>query len=108
MIKKMNVEVVCTTDDPPITLNIIRNLKVLLKLPVFPTFRPDNVIKTEDPVKFKAYIEKLEHSSGTEIKNFNALIEALDSRHKFFHEMGGESPIMGLTDSFMHHIQLRS
>jgi len=63
---------------------------------VLPTWRPDNVIKTEDSEKFIAYIKKLEQASGTEIKNFETLIGALDKRHAFFHEMGGRLSDHGL------------
>ena len=36
-------------------------------------------------------------ASGTEIKNFNSLIEALDKRHKFFHEQDAGYQTMVLT-----------
>jgi glucuronate isomerase len=88
MIRKMKVEVICTTDDPADNLEHHINLKKSFEISVLPTFRPDNAIKTEDPEKFKAYILKLEQSGGFQIKNFNSLIEALDNRHNFFHQTG--------------------
>jgi glucuronate isomerase len=88
IIRKMKVEVICTTDDPSDSLEHHLKLKDSFEVSVLPTFRPDNVVKSEDPEKFKAYILKLEKSSGTEIKNFETLIEAVESRHKFFHETG--------------------
>jgi len=88
IIRKMKVEVICTTDDPSDSLEHHLKLKGSFEVSVLPTFRPDNLVKTEDPEKFKAYILKLEKSSGTEIKNFETLIEAVESRHKFFHETG--------------------
>ncbi len=100
IIRKMNTKVVCTTDDPTDNLEHHQTLKKSFEIPVLPTWRPDNVIKTEDPVKFIAYIHKLENSSGTEIKNFATLIEALDNRHKFFHEMGGRLSDHGLDRFF--------
>jgi glucuronate isomerase len=96
LIKKMNVKVICTTDDPTDNLEYHRQLKSSFEIPVFPTFRPDNVVKIEDIKKFKAYILKLEEVTGTTIKRFNALIEAIDSRHSFFHENGGRSSDHGL------------
>ena len=96
MIRKMKVEVICTTDDPTDTLEHHRKLKGTFEVKVLPTWRPDNVIKTEDPEKFIAYIKKLEQASGTEIKNFETLIGALDKRHAFFHEMGGRLSDHGL------------
>jgi glucuronate isomerase len=88
LIKKMNVEVICTTDDPTDTLEHHVKLKGSFEITVLPTFRPDNALKTEDPEKFRAYIQKLDQASGTEISNFGSLVEALDKRHLFFHKMG--------------------
>jgi glucuronate isomerase len=88
LIRKMKVEAVCTTDDPADTLEHHLKLKDSFEIKVLPTFRPDNVIKTEDPEKFKSYIQKLELASSTEIRNFDTLLDALDKRHNFFHQTG--------------------
>jgi glucuronate isomerase len=96
MIRKMNVRVICTTDDPTDNLEHHIKLKNSFEITVLPTFRPDSVVKTEDPEKFTAYIKKLEAASGVEIKNFEMLVVALDKRHAFFHEMGGRLSDHGL------------
>jgi glucuronate isomerase len=96
MIKKMGVEIICTTDDPVDSLEHHLKLKGTFDIKVLPTFRPDNLVKTEDPEKFKAYILKLEEKSGIEIRNFESLIEAIDKRHKFFHEYGDRLSDHGL------------
>ena len=88
MIQKMNVEVICTTDDPADSLEYHQKLKGSFEVKVIPTFRPDNVLKTDDPEKFKSYISKLEEAGGSEITDFNTLLHVLESRHNFFHEMG--------------------
>jgi glucuronate isomerase len=96
LIRKMKVEVVCTTDDPSDNLEHHIKLKESFEVLVLPTFRPDNAVKTEDPEKFREYIVKLESASGLEIRNFETLIEALDNRHRFFHETGGRLSDHGL------------
>jgi glucuronate isomerase len=96
IIRKMKAEIICTTDDPTDNLEHHLKLKGYFEIKVLPTFRPDNVVKTEDPEKFKAYIHKLELVSGTEIRNFETLVETLDKRHSFFHEMGGRLSDHGL------------
>jgi glucuronate isomerase len=96
MIRRMKVKVVCTTDDPVDSLEHHIKLKGSFDIKVIPTFRPDNVTKTEDPEKFTAYIRKLELASDIEIKSFIALCEALDKRHKFFHETGCRASDHGL------------
>jgi glucuronate isomerase len=82
------VEIICTTDDPADNLEHHQKLKDSFEIKVLPTFRPDNVIKTEEPEIFKSYIRKLEMVNGAEINKFDELLEALDKRHKFFHETG--------------------
>lgn len=88
LIKMMKVELICTTDDPTDNLEHHKKLKGSFEIKVLPTFRPDNIIKTEDTEKFRSYVRKLEQASSTEINNFESLVTALDQRHKFFHEMG--------------------
>ena len=96
LLRKMKAEIICTTDDPTDNLEHHLKLKESFEITVLPTFRPDNIVKTEDPEKFRAYIHKLEHVSGVEIRNFETLIEAIDIRHKFFHESGGRLSDHGL------------
>jgi glucuronate isomerase len=96
LLKKMKVEVVCTTDDPADDLEHHKALKGVFEIKILPTFRPDNVVKTDDPVKFIQYIDKLGKVCNKEIKDFATLIEALDSRHQFFHDMGGRVSDHGL------------
>jgi glucuronate isomerase len=96
LIKKMNVKVVCTTDDPADDLSFHIQLKKSFDIPVLPTWRPDNAIKTDDPEKFRVYITRLANASGIEIKNFDTLIEALDKQHNFFHANGCRQSDHGL------------
>jgi glucuronate isomerase len=84
----MNVEIICTTDDPADSLEHHQKMKDSFEIKVLPTFRPDNLIKTDDPDIFISYIKNLELASETDILNFETLIEAVDTRHNFFHEMG--------------------
>jgi glucuronate isomerase len=100
IIKKMNVELICTTDDPTDTLEYHRQLKNSFEIPVFPTFRPDNALKVEDNEKFKVYVLKLEQASGVSIKSFDTLIESLDNRHQFFHKHGCRTSDHGLDRFF--------
>lgn len=88
MIRKMNVKTICTTDDPTDSLEHHIHMKTSFEIPVLPTFRPDNVIKTNDSPKFISYIRKLGNASGMEITGFDTLAEALDNRHRFFHDNG--------------------
>jgi len=55
---------------------------------VLPTWRPDKAMAVEDPVAYRAYVEKLSEVSGVGISRFSDLIEALRARHDFFASVG--------------------
>jgi glucuronate isomerase len=100
LIRKMNVRTICTTDDPADNLEFHRKLKETFEIPVLPTFRPDNILKTEDPAKLRTYVEKLEKESDTVINSFEALVKTLDNRHGFFHSLGGRLSDHGIDRFF--------
>ena len=89
LIRKFNVEVVCTTDDPADDLHWH---KMIAGHPfgtkVLPAWRPDKAMAVEDPQSYKAYLKKLGEAAGKEIDSYTDLIEALQKRHDFFASMG--------------------
>lgn len=87
LLQMMKVEVVGTTDDPVDSLEHHQALKDF-SIKIRPTFRPDNVIKTEVLDEFNAYITRLEQVSGKTINNLDTLVEVLDERHAYFDSMG--------------------
>lgn len=90
LMRKMKVEMVGTTDDPADSLEYHLQLKRDgFDIKVLPTFRADNVLKTEDTTTFIAYIEKLGTAAEISIHTYEDLRKALDQRHAFFHELGG-------------------
>jgi glucuronate isomerase len=88
--KQMNVEVVCTTDDPIDDLGYHRMLAAdgRFSTRVYPAFRADKVMAVEDPSAFVSYLEKLGKAASLEIRTFADLLSALGRRHDFFHSMG--------------------
>ncbi|WP_066629194.1 glucuronate isomerase [Labilibacter marinus] len=88
-IKRMNVEMIGTTDDPADSLEYHQKLiDDGFEVKVLPSFRADNVLKVDDSASFVAYIEKLGKAADISISSYTELINALDSRHAFFHSMG--------------------
>ncbi|MBP5538922.1 MAG: glucuronate isomerase [Bacteroidales bacterium] len=89
LIRRFNVEVVCTTDDPA---DDLRWHKMIAEKPfgtkVIPAWRPDKAMAIEDPASYKAYIEKLGEAAGMEINTYSDLLDALQKRHDFFASMG--------------------
>ena len=89
LMKKFNVEVVCTTDDPVDSLEHHQSLRDEgFEIKVLPAWRPDKVMAVEDPTKYRAYVEKLSEVSGITISTYDNLVEALQKRHDFFSSMG--------------------
>ncbi|MDR1879530.1 MAG: glucuronate isomerase [Tannerellaceae bacterium] len=85
IMKRMNVEVVCTTDDPVDSLEHHRQIRESgFEVRVLPTWRPDKAMAIEDPAAYKAYITRLEEASGLSVLTFDDLLEALRRRHDFF------------------------
>jgi glucuronate isomerase len=84
-----NVHTICTTDDPVDSLEYHRQIKASgFEVNVLPAWRPDKAMAVETPEAYNNYIDKLEKVSGIEINTFEDLMDALDSRHQFFHENG--------------------
>ena len=89
MMRRYNVEAVCTTDDPIDSLEYhIKTKESGFEIKMLPTWRPDKAMAVESPEDFRAYIEKLSEVSGVTISSFNDVVEALRKRHKFFEEQG--------------------
>ncbi len=89
IMRMCNVESICTTDDPADTLcHHMRIAKECTDIRVLPTWRPDNVLKIDDPTAFNAYMERLAEAAGMEISSYVSLLEALQRRHDFFAACG--------------------
>ena len=89
LLKKMNVEVVCTTDDPVDSLEHHRHIKDSNPgIKVIPAWRPDKLLTVDAPHKFNEYIDILANVSGIETHEYSGLLEALRNRHEFFHNNG--------------------
>lgn len=89
LIRKMNVEVICTTDDPVDSLEHHRRIREDgFETQVLPAWRADKAMAIEDQDVFSSYLEKLEEVTGSSISTYMDLLTALAQRHDFFHEMG--------------------
>lgn len=86
LLRKMNVEVVCTTDDPTDDLRYHKQLKKEgTDLVMSMAFRPDRAILIEKD-SYTDYIEKLGKSASINITSYQTLIDAIISRMDYFHE----------------------
>lgn len=88
LLRRMNVKVVCTTDDPVDSLEHHRKINEDgFEIRILPAYRPDKAMNVDDATAFNAYLSKLESVSNTNITSYNDYLDALKSRHDFFASM---------------------
>jgi len=101
LMQKMNVKIVCTTDDPLDTLEYHQKIKDDgLEVKVLPAWRPDKAMATENIETLNQYIDALAQTADLEINNYAVFLEAIRKRHDFFHEMGCRLSDHGLETMF--------
>jgi len=89
LLRKMNVSLVCTTDDPVDSLEYHQKIKEDgFEKPILPAFRPDNAMNVSSAEKFNAYLNKLSAVTNIAISSFDDFLYALQNRHDFFASMG--------------------
>lgn len=100
LIQRMNVEVVCTTDDPLDNLDHHRNLAESgWAVKMLPTFRPDGLIAIEKE-GFADYLASLSKITDIDITNFEALGQAIKMRVEHFHKKGCRLSDHGLPHAY--------
>jgi len=118
LMRRYNVEVVCTTDDPADDLRYHISLSQTLsngegvkpqpltsssdcftpplegkgeaavETKVLPTWRPDKAMAIDNPIAYRSYIEQLEVTAKQTIRTYTDLLDALQKRHDFFASVG--------------------
>lgn len=89
IMKKMQVEVICTTDDPADSLEHHRFVAAHpFGCRMLPTWRPDKAMAIENPETYNTYIASLEAVANMDINSFDDLIRALQIRHDYFESVG--------------------
>ena len=99
ILRKMNVALVCTTDDPVDSLEYhIQLKKEGFEIPILPAFRPDQAMNVNSAAVFNNYVKKLSSVSGISISSFDDFLFALQSRHDFFASVGCKVSDHGLEE----------
>ena len=89
ILKRMNVETVCTTDDPCDDLSAHRrHASSGDSVKLLPTFRPATARAVHQGSAWREWVARLEQASRMEIRDLAAFREALASRHDFFARHG--------------------
>ena len=97
LLKKMNVKVVCTTDDPVDDLAFHQQFMGAgaTDVKMFPAFRPDKLYAIDTP-GYGDYLKKLESVVGFAISSLDTLLEAAKNRIDYFHANGSRLSDHGL------------
>jgi glucuronate isomerase len=101
LLRKKNVKVVCTTDDPVDSLEDHKKIKEDgFEIKVLPTWRPDKGMAVEDVEAFNLWVDALERASGITIKNYRTYLDAIANRHDFFNSLGCRISDHGLETAY--------
>jgi len=101
IMRKMNVKLVCTTEDPLDTLSHHKKIhKDGFEIKVHTAFRPDRAMAVEDTAALNAWIDKLEEIADVQIADLDSYIEALRKRHDYFHKNGCRLSDHGLETAY--------
>ena len=97
LIKRSNVKVICTTDDPTDDLYYHEQIKNIenFDVKVLPTFRPDKGVEINKDT-FVPFVKQLEKVTNKSLTTFNEYVQALEERVQYFHERGGRISDHGL------------
>lgn len=89
LMRRYNVETVCTTDDPADSLEHHRSTRESgFEVKMLPTWRPDKALGVDNPEAYRTYIGQLGQAAGMEIATYDDLLEALQKRHDYFGSLG--------------------
>ncbi|HEY1664000.1 MAG TPA: glucuronate isomerase [Verrucomicrobiae bacterium] len=103
LVERMNVKVICTTDDPTDLLEHHQAIKRSgWKVKVYPAFRPDNALRVNEPERFKKWVKALTDASGASAGTFKGFLKALKQRHDFFHAHGSRLSDHGIEYMPLH------
>ena len=102
LIRKMNVKVICTTDDPIDSLEYHKTLAESdFEVKIKPAFRPDKAMEVASAANFVAYVKKLEAVTNLSVASFEDYLFALQNRHDFFASMGCSVSDHGLEEIYV-------
>lgn len=89
ILRTQKVRALCTTDDPTDDLSWHKKCAADgFEVGVYPTFRPDKALAVHQLDAWNDWITKLGQVTNIDIRQFNDLLQALEKRHTYFHEIG--------------------
>ena len=101
ILRRFNVVCLCTTDDPADSLDQHERVAAsALSTTVYPCFRPDGALRTQNAAVFNQWLDRLEATADLSISTLTDLLDALRKRHAAFHDHGCRLSDHGLDRCF--------
>ena len=101
LMKKSNVKVVATTDDP--TDSLEHHLAIAAKpfaTRILPAWRPDKAAKIDETAAWNGWMDRLSDAAKTPVKSWDDYLSAMAKRHDFFASAGCVISDYGTTEVF--------
>lgn len=97
LLRRMNVKVLCTTDDPTDSLEHHQKIKADgFEIKILPAYRPDKAMNVDDATAFNVYVDKVQQVSNVSVSSYTDYLKALKARHDFFANNGSSVSDHGL------------
>ena len=101
LMKKSNVKVVCTTDDPIDSLEFhLAIAKKPFGTKILPAWRSDKASKVENVQVWNAWMDALAAAAQMPVKTWDDFLDAMARRHAFFAKAGCVVSDYGITEVF--------
>lgn len=101
LLRKMDVRLVCTTDDPVDTLEYHAQLQAeRFEIPILPAWRPDAAMNVDHTANFNKYVARVEKAANVSVSSYSDYLTALKKRHDFFAAHGCNVSDHGLEEIY--------
>jgi glucuronate isomerase len=98
LLDEMRVEIMCTTDDPTLSLPFHEEARRTVRTTrILPTWRPDKAMNIEAP-GWKSFVSRLGSRAGEDVSTLSGLLAALARSHAYFGELGCVAADHGLAE----------
>jgi len=104
LLEAMNVEVMCTTDDPTVSLpHHERALQDISSTRILPTWRPDKAMKIQWE-GWRDWVQALGEESDEDVATLDGFLAALRATHDYFDSLGCAASDHGITVPWSHDV----
>jgi glucuronate isomerase len=104
LLRAMNIEIMCTTDDPTVQLPYHERAREEIEhVRILPTWRPDKTMNIEKET-WRPFLKRLAEETGIDTTTLEGLEKALQATHDYFQKLGCVVSDHGLTEPYAHHV----